>query len=121
MFQGGIQSMFNKGKINTIRTFALGLVFGGIIVTYGSFLVESSIAMAFFMILGLLMVLLSTVVYLWIGFLSTKAAYVTCPNCDRTTKMLGKMDECMYCKQKLTLDHALATNHADATEAKEPQ
>jgi xanthosine utilization system XapX-like protein len=119
MFQGGIQSMFNKGKINTVRTFALGLVFGGIIVTYGSFLVESSIAMAFFMILGLLMVLLSTVVYFWIGFLSTKAVYVTCPNCGKTTKMLGKMDECMYCKQQLTLDRDLATDKAGADEIKE--
>jgi Zn-dependent protease with chaperone function len=106
--------MWNKGKINTIRTFALGLVFGGMIVMYGSFLVESSIAMAFFMILGLIMVLASTVVYFWIGFLSTKAVYVTCPNCSKKTKMLGKLDECMYCKQQLTLDRNMATDLGDS-------
>ncbi|WP_025027002.1 DUF2614 family zinc ribbon-containing protein [Caldalkalibacillus mannanilyticus] len=102
--------MFNKGKINTVRTFALGLVFGGIIVTYGSFLVESTWAMSLFMLLGLLMVLASTVVYFWIGFLSTQATYVTCPTCQKSTKMLGKLDECMYCKQKITLDAQLATD-----------
>jgi Zn-dependent protease with chaperone function len=102
--------MFNKGKINTIRTFALGLVFGGIIVTYGSFLVDSMWAMTLFMLLGLLMVMASTVVYFWVGFLSTKATYVTCPSCNKQTKMLGKLDECMHCKQQLTLDAELATD-----------
>jgi Zn-dependent protease with chaperone function len=106
--------MWNKGKINTIRTFALGLVFGGMIVMYGSFLVESSIAMAFFMIAGLIMVLASTVIYFWIGFLSTKAVYVTCPNCNKKTKMLGKLDECMHCKQQLTLDRNMATDLGDS-------
>jgi Zn-dependent protease with chaperone function len=106
--------MWNKGKINTIRTFALGLVFGGMIVMYGSFLVESSIAMAFFMIVGLIMVLASTVVYFWIGFLSTKAIYVTCPSCSKKTKMLGKLDECMHCKQQLTLDRNMATDLGDS-------
>jgi hypothetical protein len=106
--------MLNKGKINTVRTFALGLVFGGMIVMYGSFLVESSIAMGFFMILGLIMVLSSTGIYFWIGFLSTKAVYVTCPSCNKQTKMLGKLDECMHCKQQLTLDRTIATDLGDS-------
>ncbi|GAA0369939.1 DUF2614 family zinc ribbon-containing protein [Bacillus horti] len=106
--------MFKKGKINLIRSFALGLVFGGIIVTYGSFLTNSPLISGLFMGLGLLMVLLSTVVYFWIGFLSAKSAYITCPNCEKPTKMLGKVDACMHCKQKLTVDRSLATdNHSD--------
>jgi K+-transporting ATPase A subunit len=102
--------MFNKGKINTIRTFAMGLVFGGIIVTYGSFIVDSQIAKAIFMLVGVLMVIASTVVYFWIGFLSTKATYITCPTCGKPTKMLGSLDECMHCKQVLTLDPNQATD-----------
>lgn len=99
-----------KNKINVIRTFALGLVFGGIIVTYGSFLTDNAILAGVFMLLGLLMVLLSTVVYFWIGFISsTRAAYVVCPNCEKTTKMLGKVDSCTHCKQQLTMDKSLAT------------
>lgn len=102
--------MFKKGKINLIRTFALGLVFGGIIVTYGSFLTDSAIVSGIFMFVGLFMVLLSTVVYFWIGFLSTKAVHVTCPNCDKPTKVLGRVDSCMHCKQQLTLDRSLASD-----------
>ncbi|WP_202080992.1 DUF2614 family zinc ribbon-containing protein [Caldalkalibacillus salinus] len=100
-----------KGKINLIRTFALGLVFGGMIVTYGSFLVTAQWAVTLFMVLGVSMVLLSTVIYFWVGFISTQAAYVTCPSCEKKTKVLGRVDECMYCKQKLTLDKKLATNN----------
>lgn len=102
--------MFNKGKINTIRTFALGLVFGGMIVCYGAFLVESMWAMTIFMLLGLLMIIASTVVYFIIGLLSTKAVVIECPTCGKETKVLGKIDECMHCKQKLTLDPELATD-----------
>lgn len=102
--------MWGKGKINTIRTFALGLCFGGMIVAYGSFLVDSTIGQSIFLLLGLLMVIFSAVVYLWIGFLSTRAVYVTCPNCNKDTKILGKVDECMYCKQKMTLDKRYASN-----------
>lgn len=102
--------MLGKGKINTIRTFALGLVFGGLLVTYGVFLVETMWAMTLFMTVGLLMVVASTVVYFCIGLLSTKAVQIICPNCEKHTKMLGKVDECMHCKQKLTLDQNLASN-----------
>jgi hypothetical protein len=101
--------MFAKGKINTVRTVALVLCFGGIIITYGSFLVESMWAMALFMCLGLLMIILSTVTYFAIGYLSTKAVYVICPTCEKQTKVLGRVDECMFCKQKLTLDPAMAS------------
>lgn len=105
--------MWGKGKINLIRTFALGLCFGGLVVCYGMFLVESVWAMTLFLIVGLLMVILSSVVYFWVGYLSTKAVYVECPSCGKQTKILGKTDECMFCKQKLTLDKSLATNSTE--------
>jgi hypothetical protein len=103
--------MLGKGKINIIRTFALGLCFGGMIIMYGSFLVSARWAMWLFMIVGVLMILASTLVYFWIGYISsTRAVYVICPTCHQETKMLGKVDECMFCKQKLTTDPARATD-----------
>lgn len=110
-----------KGKINLIRTFALGLVFGGIIVMYGSFFVSARWAMWLFMILGVLMVLASSLVYFWVGYLSTtRAVYVICPTCQRETKMLGKVDECMYCKQKLTTDPTKATDRSSLPMGEKP-
>lgn len=63
--------------------------------------------MVTFFILGLLFVLLSCIVYFWIGMLSTKALPITCPSCEKPTKMLGRVDACMHCKQPLTLDENL--------------
>lgn len=105
--------MFSKNKINRIRTFALALVFGGIIIMYGSFLVTSIWAMTFFLMLGLLMVLASTIIYFWIGYISTNVISVICPSCNKPTKVLGKIDECMHCNQQLTLNPNLATNIND--------
>lgn len=59
------------------------------------------------MLLGLLFIIASTVVYFWIGMLSTKTIQVVCPNCGKHTKMLGRVDMCMYCNEPLTLDPAL--------------
>lgn len=102
--------MFSKNKINRIRTFALVLVFAGMIVMYGSFLVESMWAVVFFLMLGLLMVLASTIIYFWIGYISTNVVSVICPSCNKPTKILGRIDECMFCNQRLTLDPNLATD-----------
>ncbi len=63
--------------------------------------------MTIFMLLGLLCIVASTVVYFWIGMLSTKAVQVVCPSCQRYTKMLGRVDMCMYCNEPLTLDPSL--------------
>ena len=91
-------------KINKIRTFALSLVFIGILIMYaGIFFKTSPILMTIFMLLGLLSVIASTVVYFWIGMLSTKTIQVVCPSCNKLTKVLGKVDMCMYCNQPLTL------------------
>ncbi|WP_028399869.1 YgzB family protein [Ectobacillus panaciterrae] len=94
-----------SSKINKIRTFALGLVFGGLFISYlGVFFRKSPLIMSLFIIVGFLAIIASTVVYFWIGMLSTKTVQVVCPECGRTTKMLGRVDACMYCKQPITLD-----------------
>ncbi|WP_110114323.1 YgzB family protein [Bacillus sp. CGMCC 1.16541] len=97
-----------SNKINKIRTFALSLIFIGFIVMYvGIFFKSSMWLMTIFMLLGLLCIVASTVVYFWIGMLSTKAVQVVCPSCQRYTKMLGRVDMCMYCNEPLTLDPSL--------------
>ncbi|TLS35686.1 YgzB family protein [Pseudalkalibacillus caeni] len=101
-------------KINKIRTFALSLVFIGILIMYiGIFFKTSVLLMTIFMIIGFLATMASAVVYFWIGMLSTKAVQVECPNCHKTTKVLGKVDACMYCKQPLTLDPSLEGKEFD--------
>ena len=94
-----------SSKINKIRSFALSLIFIGFIVMYiGIYFRTSPIIMTIFMLLGLIFIIASTVVYFWIGMLSTKTIQVKCPNCGKPTKMLGRVDMCMYCREPLTLD-----------------
>ncbi|WP_089971927.1 DUF2614 family zinc ribbon-containing protein [Lihuaxuella thermophila] len=94
--------MLLSGKLNKIRTFALLLIFIGMGIMYIGFVWPSW--MALFFILGMLFVLASVGIYFWIGMLSTQAAKVVCPVCKKETKLLGKRDECMYCKAILSLD-----------------
>ncbi|PSL43661.1 zinc ribbon protein [Salsuginibacillus halophilus] len=95
-------------KINKIRTFALALVFIGILVMYiGIFFRSSPVIMSITMILGFLFVISSSVVYFWIGMLSTKTVQVVCPSCEKSTKILGRVDACMHCDEPLTLDPEL--------------
>ncbi|PYZ96980.1 hypothetical protein CR205_15015 [Alteribacter lacisalsi] len=97
-----------SNKINKIRTFALVLVFAGIIIMYlGIFFQTSPFLMTLFMLLGFLAIIGSTVTYFWIGMLSTKTVQVVCPNCDRATKVLGRVDACMHCDEPLTMDKSL--------------
>lgn len=101
-------------KINKIRTFALSLVFIGILVMYvGIFFRENVILMTIAMLLGFLFIIGSTVVYFWIGMLSTKTIQVVCPNCGGATKMLGRVDACMHCSEPLTLDKSLEGKEFD--------
>lgn len=103
-----------SSKINKIRSFALALIFAGFIVMYGGiFFKENVVVMTIFMILGLIFILASTVVYFWIGLLSTRTIQVTCPSCHKPTKMLGRVDVCMYCKEPLTLDPKLEGKEFD--------
>src|SRR5699024_7908748 len=101
-------------KINKIRSFALILVFVGIAVMYGGLLARKIEWLMFTLfIIGVLFVILSSVVYFWIGMLSTKAIPIICPNCEKPTKMLGRVDACMHCKQGLTLDENLEGKEFD--------
>ncbi|MGG3467717.1 YgzB family protein [Neobacillus pocheonensis] len=105
-----------SSKINKIRSFALILIFIGFIVMYGGIFFRSSpLIMTIFMIFGLLFIIASTVVYFWIGMLSTKTIQVKCPGCGKTTKMLGRVDMCMYCNEPLTLDPKLEGKEFDET------
>lgn len=103
-----------KNKINKIRSFALSLIFIGFLVMYGGiFAKKIPWLMVTFFIIGVLFVLFSCVVYFWIGMLSTKAVPIICPNCERPTKMLGRVDACMHCKQPLTMDKSLEGEEFD--------
>src|SRR6476646_10566527 len=103
-----------SSKINKIRTFALSLIFIGFIIMYGGiFFRTSPIVMTIFMLVGFLFIIASTVVYFWIGMLSTKTVQVVCPNCSKHTKILGRVDICMHCKEPLTLDPNLEGQEFD--------
>ncbi|MFC4410206.1 YgzB family protein [Chungangia koreensis] len=103
-----------KNKINRIRTFALSLIFIGFIIMYiGIFFRNHQVIMLIFMLLGVVAIIASTAVYAWIGMLSTKAIQVECPNCGKHTKMLGRVDMCMYCREPLTLDPNLEGKEFD--------
>ncbi|AIC93820.1 YgzB family protein [Shouchella lehensis] len=105
-----------SNKINKIRTFALSLVFIGILIMYiGIFFRDYPVVMVIAMILGLLAVIGSTVVYFFIGMLSTRAVPVICPSCEKPTKVLGRVDACMHCDQPLTMDRSLEGREFDET------
>lgn len=97
-----------SSKINKIRTFALSLIFIGFLIMYIGLLFKSlPVLMMIFMFLGFLSIVASCIVYFMIGMLSTKAVQVVCPSCNKITKMLGRVDICMYCREPLTLDKEL--------------
>lgn len=103
-----------KNKINRIRSFALSLIFIGFIVMYGAIFFKNTLWLVIlFMTLGLLCIVASTATYLWIGLLSTRAVLVECPNCKKYTKVLGRVDMCMYCNEPLTLDPDLVGKEFD--------
>ena len=116
VFIGGTWMAKYSSKINKIRTFALSLIFVGFIVMYGGiFFKNSPVIMTIFMLLGLLFIIASTIVYFWIGMLSTRTVHVVCPGCSKTTKVLGRVDMCMYCNEPLTLDPTLEDKEFNET------
>jgi hypothetical protein len=103
-----------SSKINKIRTFALSLIFIGFFVMYGGIYFHSHpIIMSLLMLFGFIFIIASTVVYFWIGMLSTKTIQVVCPSCGKPTKILGKVDMCMHCREPLTLDKNLVGKEFD--------
>ncbi|HLR68939.1 YgzB family protein [Virgibacillus alimentarius] len=108
------QDLVYSSKINKIRSFALILIFVGILFMYIGILTKKiEWLMVLFFIIGILFVIFSCVVYFWIGMLSTKAIPIICPSCEKPTKMLGRVDACMHCKQPLTLDKELEGKEFD--------
>ncbi|MBE1555846.1 YgzB family protein [Sporosarcina limicola] len=105
-----------KNKINRIRSFALSLIFIGVVIMYmGIFFKSNEIVMLIFMVLGVLAIIGSTIVYAWIGTLSTRAIPVQCPNCGKHTKMLGRVDMCGHCREPLTMDASLEGKEFDVS------
>ncbi len=112
--RGVIMSLKYSSKINKIRSFALALIFAGMIIMYVGLLFRNTEwVMLIFMVLGVIAIAFSTLVYFWIGMLSTRAVPIQCPECGKPTKMLGRVDACMYCKQPLTLDKDLEGKEFD--------
>ena len=61
-----------NSKINKIRSFALSLIFIGFVVMYGGiFFRDNPILVILFMGVVLLCVIASTIIYSWMGLLST--------------------------------------------------
>lgn len=101
-----------SGKLNKLRTYAMILTVAGILIMYLAILARNMpILMSILMVLGFLVVIVGGSGYFWIGMLSARAVLIKCPTCGKNTKMLGKNDECMFCKQKLTLDPSKATTN----------
>lgn len=90
-------------KINRIRSYALSFIFLGLALMYvGIFFKDSFLISMFFILIGCLSIILSTLIYLWIGLLSTQILTIKCPNCNKNTKILGKIDQCMFCNQTIS-------------------
>jgi len=120
---------FKSAKINEFRLW--GMIFtlvgmGVMILGTGGILLFGNVGKiiaAFFLVIGLIALLVSVAIYFWAGMMSTSATMLECPECHRQTKMLGKTDRCMFCKTILTLDPEVATTNvsdlpADTTNEK---
>ncbi|GAB3059891.1 DUF2614 family zinc ribbon-containing protein [Salinicoccus sesuvii] len=95
-------------KILRIRGYALAMIFIGMGTMYlGVFFREYPIVFSIFLLIGMLPIILSFVIYFWVGMISTRAITVQCPNCERHTKILGHVDFCQHCKEPLTIDKEL--------------
>ncbi len=111
-------------KIKRMRTWANWNMFIGILTIYAgymffkgyvfSWMEHNFLFMAVLMIIGFLLMMVSTVLFMISGMISTSAPQVECPSCKKVTKMLGKKDACMFCGQPLELtenDHAPSPEH----------
>lgn len=100
--------MKKTNKIKRIRGYALALIFAGMIIMYlGVFFRETPWLFGLFIFIGFIPMILSFVIYFWVGLVSTRTITVQCPNCENYTKILGKVDYCQICKEPLTIDRDL--------------
>jgi len=70
----------------------------------GTLLKGSHVFMTLLLIIGFILTMGSTVMFMISGMVSTSAPQVQCPSCQKVTKMLGKEDACMFCGQPLRLE-----------------
>lgn len=106
-----------SSKVNEVRLWGLALIMGGmmlmiiglagIVFQWGTI---GKIIAAVFMIIGAICLMGSMVVYFWAGTMSTNAVHIECPQCGKTTKIIGRSDRCMFCKTLLSLDPPQASN-----------
>jgi hypothetical protein len=114
--------LLKSSKVNEFRLWGLLLtMFGllimivgmaGIVFNWGT---VGRIIAAIFLVLGLISVMASMAIYFWAGMLSTSAVVIECPECAKPTKMIGKIDRCMFCKTILTLDPEMANTNDSLT------
>ncbi|MGD8192032.1 DUF2614 family zinc ribbon-containing protein [Brevibacillus ginsengisoli] len=111
-------------KIKRMRTWANWNMIIGIFCMYaGYFLVKGNVVswlnnnylfMAILLIIGFILMIISTVLFMISGMVSTSAPQAECPSCKKVTKMMGKQDACMFCGQPLELSDASPTSTIDA-------
>ncbi|WP_018132678.1 DUF2614 family zinc ribbon-containing protein [Effusibacillus pohliae] len=89
-------------KLVRLRNLALGLIFGAFLLMYLGVFVRSLLP-AFFLV-GLLMIAVSIGIYFRMGAISMRIPQVECPNCGKTTKVLGREDACMFCRTPIRID-----------------
>ncbi|GFN29744.1 DUF2614 family zinc ribbon-containing protein [Paenibacillus xylaniclasticus] len=113
---------FKTAKINEFRLWGLLFMLGGmgmmIFGTAGIVFFDGTAGRIFagtFMVLGSILMLISVGIYFWAGMMSTSVKTIQCPECGKHTKMIGRVDRCMHCKTKMTVDPSLATDLDDET------
>lgn len=106
-----------SSKVNEVRLWGLALIMGGmllmimglagIVFNWGTL---GRVMAVVFMFIGTIALMGSIVVYFWAGTMSTSAVHIECPECGKTTKIIGRSDRCMFCKTLLSLDPVQAQN-----------
>lgn len=103
-------------KIKRMRTWANVLMMMGIFPMFlilgyayftgslGNFETGFSLLFTLVMVICFIFMMTSTIIFMITGMVSMTIPQVTCPTCQKVTKMLGKEDACMYCGQPLLLD-----------------
>src|SRR5699024_9550705 len=90
-------------KIKRIRGYALAMVFAGLIIMYlGVCFREITWLFGQFILLGLIPMVLAVIIYFWVGIISARGITGECPSCERRLRILGRVDDCSFCKEPLT-------------------
>ncbi len=96
----------HSSNIHRLRNTAFGFILIGFLILYaGIIFKQSTVLMTIFFFLGFLLIMASTVIYFLAGMLSARAVRVNCPACQKPTKVAGKTDVCMHCREPLTVGH----------------